>query len=164
MTSSAFSGESCGSLALQQLRGERIEAREVAILGEQRRYAVLATHSDDLRVEREISDRASFYDRLEQKLGIPLAGRDEPQARRCEYTAQRLARLLDGEWRIEEARVGRHAQELAQAEDRQRPCCIALGELYQSRRSPCVLRQLLAVRVDQNVRVDGDQERPSIRS
>jgi hypothetical protein len=66
--------------------------------------------------------------------------------------------------RVEEARVRDHAQELAQAEDGDRPERLPLGELAQPRVRGRVLGELFAVGVDEDVRVDGDQRRPSMRS
>jgi hypothetical protein len=77
---------------------------------------------------------------------------------------ERVAGLGDLEWRIEEAGMRDDAQELSEAEDRDGPARRPLGQLDQSRACAPLLRQLLAVSVDENVRVDRDHPRPSIRS
>jgi hypothetical protein len=56
------------------------------------------------------------------------------------------------------------AKELADAEDGESPSCGALGEPDEMPRGRFVLGQLEAMGVNENVRIDGDHERPSIFS
>jgi hypothetical protein len=55
-------------------------------------------------------------------------------------------------------------EKLPEAEDGDGPACQPIGEGDQPSPGLPVLGELLAVRVDQDVRVDGDQRRPSILS
>jgi hypothetical protein len=55
-------------------------------------------------------------------------------------------------------------QKLPDAEDWNRPGLVSLGEVPHRAQGGGMQRRLLAVGMDENVRIDGDHERPSIRS
>jgi hypothetical protein len=65
---------------------------------------------------------------------------------------------------MEEPGVGDDAQELAEDEDRQRPSALSFRQGDQPPGRQRMLRQLLAVGVNQDVRIDRDQDRPSMCS
>ena len=56
------------------------------------------------------------------------------------------------------------ANELAKAENRDPPRRIAFGQRCHPGPCGCMLRQLLAMRIHENIGVDGDHPRPSMRS
>ena len=64
-------------------------------------------------------------------------------------------------WRID-ARMGHDSEELMQARPRNRPGCLPFGEFCHPLRSGFMKRRIFSMRIDQNVRVHGDQlPRPS---
>jgi hypothetical protein len=65
---------------------------------------------------------------------------------------------------MEELGVGDDAQELAEDEDRQRPAGLSFRQGDQPLGRRRMLRQLLAVGINQDVGVDRDQERSSMCS
>jgi hypothetical protein len=60
--------------------------------------------------------------------------------------------------------MGDHPQELTEREDRESPSRITLGELLQRLSGILVLRRLRVIGVDEDVGIDRDQLRPSMRS
>src|SRR5262249_31648915 len=119
---------------------------------------------DDLGVEDDIAAGSSLSHGLPEQIAEPFVGHEDRHAGGVEESFERFARLPGSVRRVEQARMGDHTQELTQAEDRDRPPGGALRQSRQPLTGPAVFRQLFTVGVDENVRVDRDQARPSMRS
>ena len=143
---------------------EVAEAIKVAILGQQPSDARFATERDDLRVEDEISESFCFLRRCHEKTDKALAGLEHEQARGSQHALEGLACLVNGERRIEDAAVRYDAEKLSETEHWDRPAFIVLCEVAEPLLRRSMLWQLFPMRVDQDVGVDGDHSRPSMRS
>jgi len=80
------------------------------------------------------------------------------------WALDRSAGLAHGMGRVEEPRVGDDANELAEARRRDTPEGTRLGQPREASARGGVLNELATVRIDEDVRVDRDQPRPSMRS
>ena len=93
-----------------------------------------------------------------------IAGGEHDETRRSKHAIERFAGLAELEWWGKQARMCHDTQKLAEAEYRDRPARTTLGQRDQSCACGSMLRQLLAVGVDENIGVDRDHPRPSILS
>lgn len=77
---------------------------------------------------------------------------------------QVLKRYIEIRGRIEDTGVRYHPQELVDARPRQGPGILTFSKTGQQRGCLSVMRGLLPLRIDEDIGIDRDHERPSIRS
>lgn len=141
-----------------------VEAGEVAILGEETRGTVLEANGCDLGVEDVIARGAGGLEYLTQQSGVAWARAQQTDGWARQQGLDRVHCFGHGRRWIENSRMRYHAQELTDAEHRDGPRRLPLGEAPQRAESLIVTRQLLPIGVQEDVGVDRDQERPSIAS
>jgi hypothetical protein len=148
----------------EPLDGKARETREVSILGHESPNARLAAEGHDLGVEDEVPGSLRLTDGLEQQLGEGSSWIQHGETRRRQNPRHRGTGFLGRIGGMKELRMGDDAKELTEDEDRQRPPAASFRESDQTPSRRRMLRQLLAVGIDQDVRVDGDQDRSSMCS
>jgi hypothetical protein len=158
------SGERLLLLLREALDRECAKTGKVAVLGQKSPHAGLATKRDDLRVEYKVARGHCLFDCLEQELRKSRARVEQGKAGGRQDPRSCVTGFARREGRMEEPRMRDDAQEFAQDEHRQRPAAASFRQSNEPLGCQCMLRQLLAVGVDQDVRVDRDQERPSMWS
>jgi hypothetical protein len=125
---------------------------------------VLETDGCDLSVEYQISPGVGLAQALPEQIEETGSGVEQAQGGTRGEALHSRERLFQGRRRIEEAPMGDHPYELADAEDWQRPWLSALRQRRQARQGGGVQSGLAAVGVDENIGVYGDQDRPSMSS
>lgn len=140
------------------------EAVEVTIQGEQLPRAVLPADGDDLGIEDQVAACLGVPESRGEELEEPLTRREDAAGGTLDETIERREGPIDRARRIEEPRMGDDHYELDGAEDGESPGLRPLGKLPEPRPGCHVKVQLFTVSVDEDVGVDGDQPRPSIRS
>ena len=125
---------------------------------------MLLAERHDLGIEDEVAPGIRLQDAVMQQSRVAIAGREDTQARTLQQRIQRLRRLGQRAGWPEDARMRRDAEELAEDEDRQRPCGLTFGQLPETMHGDLVEHGLRSVRVEQDVGIDRDQRRSSMRS
>lgn len=122
------------------------------------------TDGDDLGVEDEVAARIGFAHAVQKMPWIIGTGDKNLQRRAGQQAFERRRNLGQGGRWVEYPWMGDHAHELADAEDGYTPRPAAFGQGRKPGKSLFVLGEFLAVRVDENVCINRDHERPSMRS
>lgn len=150
---------------LVETHGPRpVEACEVPVFREQLRDAVLAADRHELCVEGEVALDAAVATGLGEDRRERGSWREEARGRATkQLIEERERRVQVGRW-VKDARVRDDAHELAEAEDRKRPWYATFRQGSQPIQGDGVERGFLAVRIHEDVRVDGDHVRSSKRS
>lgn len=140
------------------------KACEIAVGGDQAGGAVLEADRGDLDVEEQVA--AGVGDFAGRAKALPIAlGRYQETVRRARQEAiEEVETGGERGRRLEYPRMRHDPQELGDAEDRKAPRRLALGNLDQASKGGCVEGMLGAVGGDQDVAVDRDQERSSMKS
>ena len=137
---------------------------EIAVLGEDPVDAVFPAHRDNLRIEDEVAAGVGRTEALGEEPRVPPARVEDAQGRAGKEPLKGPQRFLQGGGRIEEARVCDDPDELADCEDRQGSRDGGFREMADPPARPFVQGHPPPVGVDQDVGVDGDQDRSSVRS
>jgi hypothetical protein len=125
---------------------------------------VLDAERGDLAIVHEVSRNVAVAERAIQmtRMGRPFA--EERERGRFEQPLQVLEGDAERGRRVEDPRMGDHPQELVDAGPRKRPGLGSRRELSQQANGLAVEGRFLAPGEDEDVRVERDQRRPSIRS
>lgn len=140
------------------------KAGEVAVSAQEFAHSVLERQSRDVRIVSQVSSRLPTEDGVLQVEEMHGAFTQEHQRARVEEGFQVRDCVAEiGRW-IENAGMSDDPQEFVHAGPWQSPRRRAFGELTQQRDGLPVVRGLGSPRVYEDVGIDPDQERPSIRS
>lgn len=138
---------------------------EVLVLGEDGRGSMLQAHGRDLRVEDEVASNVPFLDEPSKEREEPSTGEQDACARAGQKEVDRTHRLRTGRRASERSQLVRdNTEELPDREDRNAPGRGPFRELGESGSRALVLRRFGVIGVYEDVGVDGDQPRPSMRS
>ena len=140
------------------------EAVEIAVLCEDRGRPVLEAERCDLRVMDEVAPGSRFDDELFEEAPERRPRTQDAHRRAAEHGLECLHRSGFVGWWGEDSRVSRDPEELGRYEHGKRPRLRALDQALQTLPRGFVLGKVRAVRVQQDVGVDGDQRSSSIRS
>jgi hypothetical protein len=144
--------------------GQTGEAGEIPVERPELTHSVLGRKSRDMRIVDEVSDGASGFDRPPEMAPMFRAFSEEHQSGRGEKRLDVLERGRKWSRRIKDPRMSDHAKELVDAGPRKCPRRGSFRERPQEPASGYMVLEFLAPRVKEDVRVEGDQRRPSIRS
>jgi hypothetical protein len=111
---------------------------------------VLDTDRRNLGIERQVPASVALANGLGEQAREPGARRQHPQARALQQAIERRQRLRDSRRGIQDAGVGDHAHELAQAEHRHGPWGVAFREFPQTPQGSLVMRETLPMRVHEH--------------
>ena len=150
---------SSGLRVLQTTRVEAAEAREVAVVGENRGDPVLAAKRGDLRVEQKVAACVGASGRGGQQVEEAGSGQNDTAARRGDDAVEEIRSLFQRRRRAEDPSMGDDPKEFHRAEDGKAPVRHALGQGDQLPGGCGVKLGLRPMRIDQDIGVDGDHAR-----
>jgi len=137
---------------------------EITVLCEDHRRAVLQADSNDLCIEHQVPGGSGLRRGITERKPISGARQEQSGGRTSEDPSEELERLLYRRRWTEDAGMGHDPQELPKSEDGDPPRRCALHEAPERRERKFMLERLLAMRVHQDVGVDRDQARSSMKS
>lgn len=123
---------------------------------------MLRAESGDASIVDAGSGHCSARDERAQLVPVLVRFRKQYECRRFQPCIDLPKRCLEWRRRIVDARVGNDGEKLVQAWPRDRPSCAAFGKVGDAFCRSGVKRRVLAMRVNEDVGIDCDQEpRPS---
>ena len=142
--------------------GQAGEAPKIAIHGPELPNPMLPAEGGNARVVDAPAARVARQNLLPELVPVLLRLCQQHQCRRLQPRLYLIERPIGRRRRIVDAWMGDDRQKFMNAGPRNRPCGRAFGKLSKTFRCRSVKRRIFSMRVDENIRVDCDQEpRPS---
>jgi hypothetical protein len=143
---------------------EAVEACEIPIFRNQGRHSGFSADGNNLRIEDKIADCVCLANGFFEESDVARSGQEDLKTWRFQNAIHSIAGFVGGVRRIKQLRVGYDTYEFSDAERGNSPRCVAFSQRDHSRSGVPVVGQLFPMGIDEDVRVDCDQPRPSIFS
>ena len=145
-----------GGVASSEFR----EPAEVPIGGEEFRHPVPKTECRDSCIVDTRSGNATGFQLLAQGSPVAVVLPDESQGRGLHPRLDLVARLWQGRWRGKDAWMRDDGEELVEAWPWDPPAPPSLGELGERQARRPMKFRIHTVRLDEDIRIDGDHPPP----
>lgn len=145
-------------------KGQKGKSHKIQIGCEKVSNAVLSANGCDLCIEGQVSPGIARFEQTGIDFVVSASGRQDPDDGTSKKPGQRSRRLFKAGRRVENSWMRRDTHELAQTKYGNSPRSASLGEMKEPFEGFLMEGKFLTVGIDQDIRVDGDQEGESMRS